>query len=52
MRSAWWCYDCHQKIESCYEGGGCHSIADLALPQQAGGEDRLASGGASGMRAR
>jgi hypothetical protein len=28
MRSAWWCHDCHQKIESCCEGGGCPSVAD------------------------
>lgn len=27
MRSAWWCADCRQKIESCCEGGGCPSIA-------------------------
>jgi hypothetical protein len=26
MRSAWWCHDCHQKIESCCEGAGCPSI--------------------------
>jgi hypothetical protein len=28
MRSAWWCRDCRQKIESYCEGGGCPSIAD------------------------
>ena len=28
MRSAWWCTDCRQKIESCCEGGGCPSVAD------------------------
>ena len=27
MRSAWWCHDCRQKIESCCEGGGYPSIA-------------------------
>jgi hypothetical protein len=27
MRSAWWCQDCRQEIESCYDGGGCPSIA-------------------------
>jgi hypothetical protein len=21
MRSAWWCHDCRQKIETCCEGG-------------------------------
>jgi len=31
MRSAWWCHDCRQKIESCCEGGGCPSIAEVAL---------------------
>ncbi|MDO8189161.1 hypothetical protein Q5424_10270 [Conexibacter sp. JD483] len=35
MRSAWWCHDCRQKIESCCEGGGCPSIAEVALPQPA-----------------
>ena len=34
MRSAWWCHDCHQKIESCCEGGGCPSIAEAALPER------------------
>jgi hypothetical protein len=29
MRSAWWCEDCRQKIESCCEGGGCPSVADV-----------------------
>jgi hypothetical protein len=29
MRSAWWCRDCRQKIETCCEGGGCPSIAEL-----------------------
>jgi hypothetical protein len=28
MRSAWWCTDCRQKIESCCEGGGCPSVTD------------------------
>jgi hypothetical protein len=28
MRSAWWCHDCRQKIESCCEGGGCPSVAE------------------------
>jgi hypothetical protein len=31
MRSAWWCADCQQKIESCCEGGGCPSVVE-ALP--------------------
>lgn len=30
MRSAWWCADCRQKIESCCEGGGCPSVAEVA----------------------
>lgn len=29
MRSAWWCADCRQKIESCCEGGGCPSVAEV-----------------------
>lgn len=32
MRSAWWCHDCRQKIESCCEGGGCPSIAEIVEP--------------------
>jgi hypothetical protein len=35
MRSAWWCQDCRQKIESCCEGGGCPSLAEV-LPTGAG----------------
>jgi hypothetical protein len=27
MRSAWWCHDCRQKIESCCDGAGCASEA-------------------------
>jgi len=34
MRSAWWCQDCRQKIESCCEGGGCPSVAEV-LPTAA-----------------
>ena len=30
MRSAWWCEDCRQKVESCCEGGGCPTIAEVA----------------------
>jgi hypothetical protein len=26
MRSAWWCHDCRQKIETCCEGN-CASVA-------------------------
>jgi hypothetical protein len=29
MRSAWWCADCRQKVESCCEGGGCPSVTEL-----------------------
>jgi hypothetical protein len=32
MRSAWWCADCRQKVESCCEGGGCPSIAEMMGP--------------------
>ena len=32
MRSAWWCSDCRQKIESCCEGGGCPSISEALAP--------------------
>jgi hypothetical protein len=35
MRSDWWCQDCRQKIESCCEGGGCASMAQV-LPTTAG----------------
>ena len=37
MRSAWWCAECRQKLESSCEGGGCPSIAE-ALPTDSGGE--------------
>ena len=30
MRSAWWCEDCRQKVESCCEGGGCPSVFEVA----------------------
>jgi hypothetical protein len=33
MRSAWWCQDCRQKVESCCEGGGCPSVAEV-LPSE------------------
>ena len=32
MRSAWWCADCRQKVESCCEGGGCPSVAETIAP--------------------
>jgi hypothetical protein len=32
MRSAWWCQDCRQKVESCCEGGGCPSVSEV-LPR-------------------
>jgi len=35
MRSAWWCADCRQKVESCCEGGGCPSIAEAFLTDPA-----------------
>ena len=35
MRSAWWCADCRQKVESCCEGGGCPSIAEALLADSA-----------------
>lgn len=35
MRSAWWCADCRQKVESCCEGGGCPSVIE-AQPDAAG----------------
>lgn len=42
MRSAWWCQDCWQKIESCCEGGGCPSVAEvLDVP---GSSKRAATG--------
>jgi hypothetical protein len=34
MRSAWWCTDCHQKIEACCEGGGCPSIVEVVEPHR------------------
>ena len=40
MRSAWWCQDCRQKIESCCEGGGCPSVSELTTPiERQGGTD-------------
>lgn len=30
LRSAWWCHDCHQKVETCCEGGGCPSVVEAA----------------------
>lgn len=50
MRSAWWCHDCHQKIESCCEGAGCPSIAEAVLPERAARNESV--GAASGMWAR
>ena len=38
MRSAWWCQDCRQKIESCCEGGGCPSIAEFVVPKEGSAE--------------
>jgi Na+-translocating ferredoxin:NAD+ oxidoreductase RnfC subunit len=35
MQSAWWCEDCRQKIESCCEGGGCPSVAEVLIEQAA-----------------
>jgi len=32
MRSAWWCADCRQKVESCCEGGGCPSVVEALRP--------------------
>jgi hypothetical protein len=29
MRSAWWCAECRQKVESCCEGGGCPSVVEV-----------------------
>jgi hypothetical protein len=38
MRSAWWCADCRQKVESCCEGGGCPSVAEVVAQTSGGGE--------------
>ena len=35
MRSAWWCADCRQKVESCCEGGGCPSVVEALPPARA-----------------
>jgi hypothetical protein len=40
MRSAWWCEDCRQKIESCCEGGGCPSVSEVLVAPQAGAQLR------------
>jgi hypothetical protein len=37
MRSAWWCADCRQKVESCCEGGGCPTVAEV-LPVAGAGD--------------
>jgi len=45
MRSAWWCADCRQKVESCCEGGGCPSIAEVqAMDTDESGLGKLKSG--------
>lgn len=43
MRSAWWCEDCRQKIESCCEGGGCPSVAEVLIPAGSTGKVEPAS---------
>ena len=48
MRSAWWCEDCRQKVESCCEGGGCPTIAEIAevaRPARGGEAERSGSQG-------
>jgi hypothetical protein len=50
MRSAWWCHDCRQKIESCCEGGGCPSIAEVALAEPQRAEAGYPVVGRSGLR--
>jgi hypothetical protein len=35
MRSAWWCQDCRQKLETCCEGD-CPSVVNAELPRAAG----------------
>ena len=40
MRSAWWCQACRQKVESCCEGGGCPSVAEV-LPTSDGTSAQL-----------
>lgn len=39
MRSAWWCAECRQKIESCCEGGGCPSVTEVIPPEEEGLHD-------------
>jgi hypothetical protein len=34
MRSAWWCQDCRQKLETCCEGD-CPSVVEAELPPAA-----------------
>jgi hypothetical protein len=43
MRSAWWCHDCRQKIESCCEGGGCPSITEVVKPERRAPQPESAS---------
>jgi hypothetical protein len=38
MRSAWWCADCRQKVESCCEGGGCPSVVEVVGAKRKGTE--------------
>ena len=38
MRSAWWCEDCRQKVESCCEGGGCPSVVEVARAPEGVGD--------------
>jgi hypothetical protein len=34
MRSALWCADCRQKVESCCDGAGCPSVAEVVAPSE------------------
>ncbi|HTR74576.1 MAG TPA: hypothetical protein VMH33_04875 [Solirubrobacterales bacterium] len=48
MRSAWWCQDCRQKIESCCESGGCPSVAEVLMPAGRDAVPTPASPGSAG----
>jgi hypothetical protein len=51
MRSAWWCSECRQKIESCCEGGGCASVVEVLGPVNADAERECAAAAAYGFPA-
>jgi hypothetical protein len=50
MRSAWWCEDCLQKLETCCDGD-CASIAAVGAAARAAADERTPERGAASLRA-